>query len=156
MIYRMYLRTFFVTSGTALLTISLTPVVYIMGWMHISDLISALITGTIFLLSSGLLFYFYKVTKANDRGSNPLDYKEIDTVIFKHDIWFFKRFMVFDELGRYIGMAKMRVDDLRSFLYAFIGAFNIIVPINYLITDHQGSLICVFRREGLRSAVVNI
>lgn len=156
MIYRMYLRTFFVTLSTAVLTIILAPAVYILVGMHISDLITALITGIIILLASGLLFYFYKITKANDRGSNPLDYKEIDTVIFKNDIWFFKRFMIFDELGRYIGMATMDVRDLRSFLYTFIGALNIIVPIDYLVTDHQGSLICRLRREGFRSAIINI
>lgn len=57
MIYRMYLRTFFVTLSTAVLTIILAPAVYILVGMHISDLITALITGTIILLASGLLFY---------------------------------------------------------------------------------------------------
>lgn len=156
MIYRMYLRTFIITLGTALLTIVFSLIIYLLSWMRTSDFVTALIMGIVILLSSGLLFYFYRVTKANDPGKSPLEYEEIDNVIFKHDIWFFKRFMIFDERGRYIGMAAMKVDDLRSFLYTFIGTLNIIVPIDYLVTDHQGSLICRFRREGFRSAIVNI
>lgn len=59
MIYRMYLRTFIITLGTALLTIVFSLIIYLLSWMRTSDFVTALIMGIVILLSSD--YYFISI-----------------------------------------------------------------------------------------------
>ncbi|GAB3068163.1 hypothetical protein ACFOU0_01155 [Salinicoccus sesuvii] len=156
MIRRKYWR----ATLASLYSIVFFALVTLLYYLFTANLTNALVY--FFMISFSLLivaitsFYFSKLTKKHDPGFSNLDYSEIAEVIMKTDVWYFKRLMIFDYEGKYIGRVSIKVDSLKTFIFSFLSYFNVIVPVDYMLTDHENKLICRFRRNGFRSANVNI
>lgn len=156
MIHKMYMRMAWASlAGTV---VSIVP--FLIYYLFSGDLESFLVFSIIILMtglvSAGIGLYFSKITKEHDPGLNELDYRSIDHIIIKQDIWYFKRLMMFDEKGKYVGMATMNIKTIKHFFLSFLSHFSIIVPIDYHLRDHRGNLISIFKRRGFRSAIVDI
>ncbi|MFC3419362.1 hypothetical protein ACFOLA_07755 [Salinicoccus hispanicus] len=156
MIHRKYLRATLV-SLYSIAFFGLMMLVYYFATANLVDTLIYFFTISLSLfILAGTSFYFYRQTKDHDPGFRELDYSEIREVIMKFDVWYFKRLMIFDYDGKYIGRAAMKIDSPKAFIFSFLSHFNIIVPIDYILTDHEGKTVCRFRRGGFRSADVNI
>ncbi|CAM4232047.1 hypothetical protein [Lacicoccus alkaliphilus] len=92
MIHKMYMRMVWAALAGTLISIVPFFIYYIFSrdlesfFVFIIILVSGLIT-------TGVGLYFAKITKAHDPGLNELDYRTIDDIIIKQDIWYFKRLM---------------------------------------------------------------
>lgn len=156
MIHRKYWRAT-LASLYSLVFFGLIMILYYLLTANLTDtLIYFFITSFSLFIVAGISFYFCIQTKKHDPGFASLNYGEIREVIMKTDVWYFKRLMIFDYNGRYIGRASMKIDSPKTFLFSFLSHLNVIVPIDYVLTDYKGKTICKFRRDGFRSAEVKI
>lgn len=126
----------------------------------VPDLFEVILTTTIIFVSNlvmvGYSAFCYVSTKKSNPGKAELDYLTLDRFIIKTDVWFFKRLLMFDHHGKFIGKTTLKINNLKTFLLSFLSHFMIIVPIFYEVKDYNQNLIVKFKREGFRSAVVNI
>lgn len=156
MIYKSYMRMFWVALAATILSIIPFLIYYLLSKDLESFLVYSIIILVTGMISAGAGLYFANITKKHDPGYHDLDYGSINHIIMKQDIWYFKRLMMFDEKGRYIGMATMNLENIEHFFLSFLSHFSIIVPIDYHLRDHGGNLISIFKRRGFRSATVDI
>lgn len=114
-----------------------------------------LLTGLIIIMDLYLLFCYFS-TKKHDQGLADLNDHSLRQFIVKTDVWLFKRLLIFDVNGKYVGMTKIEIKDFKSLLLSHLSYYNIIVPLLYKIYDHEGHVVCMFKRAGFKSAIVNI
>lgn len=159
MIHKRYLRALY-GSLFSLLFISL--IVFIFHFiLEDSDAILSLWINWLVLIITGFIlfayiFFCYYTTKKHNPGLVILDYDKLNCFIVKTDVWFFKRLLIFDADGKYVGLTKMEINSFKSLLLSQLSYYKILVPIPYKIFDHEGNIVCIFKREGFKSAVVNI
>ena len=122
----------------------------------ITLIISWAVTAASIIIITLYSVFCYFSTKKYDPGFRSLDYSTLDRFIVKTDVWFFKRLLIFDTDGKYVGMTKIDINGIKSFFLSHLSYYNIIVPLLYRIYDHEGNVICMFKRAGFKSAVVNI
>lgn len=156
MVHKMYIRMFRVALAGTVISILPFYIYYLFSGDLESFLVYSIIILVTGLISAGIGLYFANITKQHDPGLSGLDYSSIDHIIIKQDIWYFKRLMMFDERGQYIGRATMNIKTIKHFFMSFLSHFSIIVPIDYHLRDHRENLITIFKRRGFRSAIVDI
>lgn len=66
-----------------------------------------LLAGLIIIMDLYLLFCYFS-TKKHDQGLADLNYHSLRQFIVKTDVWLFKRLLIFDVNGKYVGMTKDR------------------------------------------------
>lgn len=165
MIYRKYRRSMW--AGLYVFFISLIPVVLIYVVRHVwlglpyDDVMDAIFitVGTIeftALILAVVGFVFARLTKPHDQGNAELDYDGMKAVVPQFDVWFFKRIMLFNTDGAYIGRSTMEITGVRTFFISLLSNVNLLTPLNYHFHDHTGRHLITFKRRGWRSAVVDI
>lgn len=156
MIYQRFMRAFLLS----IVSIFPAAVGIIIFYYFTEEAVSVLITAGMltmtFIGMSGYYLFCYYSTKKYDRGNVELNYEKLSRFIIKTDIWFFKRLLVFDVDGRYVGLTKIDISGLKSLFISHLSYYKIIVPLMYKIYDHKGNIVCMFKREGFKSATVNI
>ena len=165
MIYKKYRRSMW--AGLFVFFISLIPLIlfYLVRhvWLglpydEIMDTIFVIV-GTVEFTALILVvvgFVFARLTKPHDQGNAELDYSRIKELVPQFDVWFFKRVMLFNTDGAYIGRSTMEITGIRTFLISLLSNINFLTPLNYHFHDHAGRHLVSFKRRGWRSAVVDI
>lgn len=165
MIYKKYMRTMWGGLITALIGFVMLGLLFLVGslWLEHwdADVVISLYVMIWSVIGSGLLigligFIFARLTKDHDRGMAELDYSTLRAIIPQFDVWFFKRVMIFDTEGAYIGKSSMEITGIRTFLISLLSQLNLLTPLNYRFHDHTGKLLFSFKRRGWRSAIVDI
>lgn len=165
MIYKKYQRT--VWAGLIVFFISLIPLVLFYLVRHVwrglphDDIMNTVfvIGGTVeftALILAFIGFVLARLTKPHDQGNAELDYERLREVVPQFDVWFFKRVMIFNADGAYIGRSTMEITGVRTFFISLLSNFNFLTPLNYHFHDHAGRRLVSFKRRGWRSAVVDI
>ena len=165
MIYKKYQRSMW--AGILVFFISLIPLVLFylvrhvwlgMPYDEIMDTIFVIVGTVEFtaLILALVGFVFARLTKPHDQGNAELDYERLREVVPQFDVWFFKRVMLFNTDGAYIGRSTMEITGIRTFLISLLSNLNFLTPLNYHFHDHDGRRLITFKRRGWRSAVVDI
>lgn len=159
MIHKRYLRALY---GILFSLLFISLIVFIFHFiLQDSDAILSLWINWLVLIIigfilSGYIFFCHYTTKKHNPGLVDLDYDKLNRFIVKTDVWFFKRLLIFDTDGKYVGITKMEITSFKSLLLSQLSYYKILVPIPYKIFDHEGNIVCIFKREGFKSAIVNI
>lgn len=165
MIHKKYMRTMWGGLIFALVSSIVVGIFVLIHWQWL-DFVESVVMWNIYITvgsigGGGILvaiigFIFAKLTRPHDQGPANIDYEKIKEVIPQLDVWFFKRVMLFNTEGAYIGRSTMEITGVRTFLISLLSNINLLTPLNYHFHDHQGNHIVTFKRRGWRSAIVDI
>lgn len=165
MIYKRYMRMMWASLIAFFMSLVLIGILILIHWQRMDfreneSIVSLYITigsvGVSGLLMGFIGFIFSRMTKKHDQGMSVIDYENFREVIPQFDVWFFKRVMLFDTNGAYIGRSTMEITGPRTFLVSLLSNVNLLTPQNYHFHDHTGKHLLTFKRRGWRSAIVDI